>query len=66
MKSIEDRLAEFDRAMTAEDVATLFSLTPDTIYKHARSGMIPSFRIGTAVRFDPKRLLEWFRRQSIG
>lgn len=66
IKSIEDRLAGFDRALTAEDVAALFALHPQTVYQQARRGEIPCFRIGTAVRFDPKRLKEWYEKHSIG
>lgn len=65
MKSIEDRIAEFDRAMTVEEVAALFALHPDTIYKQARRGAIPCFRVGKAVRFDPWRLLEWYKKVTI-
>jgi len=29
----------------------------------AKAGRIPSFRIGTCVRFEPKTLADWLRRQ---
>lgn len=66
VKSIGDHILAFQRAMTAEEVATLFGLNVNTIYTQARRGDIPSFRIGTAVRFDPKLLAEWYEKQSIG
>jgi excisionase family DNA binding protein len=60
---LKDRILAFERALTAEEVATLFSTHEDTIRKSARRGDIPSFRIGTSVRFDPKFLAEWYERQ---
>lgn len=66
IKSIGERLAEFERALTAEEVATLFGLNTNTIYTQARRGDIPCFRVGTSVRFDPKKLAEWYEEQSIG
>ena len=64
-KSIGERLAEFKRAMTAEEVAALFRIHTDTIYKQARRGDIPSFRIGTDVQFDPKVFVDWLDHQTI-
>jgi len=66
INSISDRILAFQRAMTAEEVSELFGVHLDTIYKLARSGSIPSFRIGTSVRFDPKYLAEWYEQQTIG
>jgi excisionase family DNA binding protein len=66
IKSIGAHLINFNRALTADEVAALFNIHPNTIYKQARCGDIPSFRIGSSVRFDPKKLAEWYRKQSIG
>lgn len=60
--SLADRIRAFDRAMTVKDVAKLFSVEKGTIYKRARSGDIPSFRVGTSVRFDPKALADWHEK----
>lgn len=60
--TVLDRLLAFDRAMIVEEVAALFQVEKGTIYKQARRGAIPSFRIGTSVRFDPKELAEWYRK----
>lgn len=57
---LRDRISLFKRAMTAEEVSELFGVNLRTIYNRARDGEIPSFRIGTAIRFDPKKLLEWY------
>jgi excisionase family DNA binding protein len=63
--SIRERLAAFDRALTAEEVAGFLKVDRRTINRHAREGIMPSFRIGTAVRFDPQKLCEWLDRHTI-
>lgn len=66
INSIGDRIRAYQRAMTADDLAELFGIHTDTVYKQARSGVIPSFRIGTSVRFDPKSVAEWYEQQTGG
>ncbi len=53
-------------AMTAKEVAEMLSVSPKTIFKLARAGRIPSFRIGTAVRFDGRLVIDWLRQQRRG
>lgn len=60
--SLRDRILTFDHAMNAEEVAALLGMNQNTIRKQARSGDIPSFRVGTAIRFDPKELADWFTK----
>jgi excisionase family DNA binding protein len=61
--SIADQIESIERALTAYDLAEILSVSPITIFKQAKSGRIPSFRIGTCVRFDPKIIAEWLRGQ---
>jgi excisionase family DNA binding protein len=61
--SIKDRIASFDGALEAEDLARILKINKASIYKQARKGTIPSFRVGTSIRFDPKALCEWYDRQ---
>ena len=49
------------RAMTVEELADLLALDKKTIYRRIRQRQIPAFRIGTAVRCDPRRIAEWLR-----
>ena len=46
-------------ALKVAEVAELFGVTPQHIYKMAASGRIPSFRISGSVRFDPDELAAW-------
>lgn len=60
---LRERILGFQRAMSAEEVAKLLGVHVDTIYRQARKGDIPSFRVGTSIKFDPKHLAEWYTRQ---
>lgn len=61
--SLRDKIIAFNRALTVSEVSALFGISEGMIYKQARSGVIPNFRIGTSVRFDPKPLIDWLERQ---
>ena len=58
-KTISETLAEMKGAITAEPLARLLGMSRITIYKLAKAGRIPSFRIGSAVRFDPSAVARW-------
>jgi excisionase family DNA binding protein len=60
---IQDMLHAFGRALTAEEVARVLSVSPDLIQKRAKRGSIPSFRIGTSVRFCPRKIADWIDKQ---
>ncbi|HEY4381910.1 MAG TPA: helix-turn-helix domain-containing protein [Acidobacteriaceae bacterium] len=61
--NIRERIATFDRAMTADELAAILGVSEITVYKHAKAGRIPSFRIGTCVRFCPQTVAEWIAKQ---
>lgn len=56
-------LAVKEHALKAGELAKLLGVTRQHIYKMAAAGAIPSFRIGAAVRFDPKQVAEWLMRK---
>jgi excisionase family DNA binding protein len=59
--SIADQIEQIGRALTAEELAKVLSVSKVTIFKHAAAGRIPSFRVGTCVRFDPRAVANWLR-----
>ena len=61
--SVRDRIAQFGKALNAEQLADILGVSEITIYKQAKAGRIPSFRIGTCVRFCPKTVADWIARQ---
>jgi excisionase family DNA binding protein len=60
--SIADHIEKIGHALTAEELSQILSVSKKTIFKQAQAGRIPSFRIGTCVRFDPPAVAEWLRR----
>jgi excisionase family DNA binding protein len=60
--SLADRIERIGRAMTANELAEMLTVSRITIFKQAKAGRIPSFRIGTCVRFDPCSVAQWLRR----
>lgn len=63
MMSLADQIEKIGRALTAEELSKLLSVSKVTIFKHALAGRIPSFRVGTCVRFDPRAVANWLRSQ---
>jgi excisionase family DNA binding protein len=61
--SLADRIEQMGRALTAKELAEILTVSKITIFKQAKAGRIPSFRVGTCVRFDPKLVGNWLRRQ---
>ena len=59
--SIADQIEKTGHALTAEDLAKLLCVSKLLIYKQAAAGRIPSFRVGTCVRFDPRAVANWLR-----
>ncbi len=63
MARVLETLESKQCAMKAGELAKLLGVTRQQIYKLAASSAIPSFRVGTAVRFDPNQVAEWLRRK---
>ena len=59
---LPDRIEQFDHALTANELAELLAVSRITIFKLAKAGRVPSFRIGTCVRFDPRAVAAWLRK----
>ena len=53
LRSLASRIANIGHAMNAEELANILCVSKLTIERRARRGTIPSFRIGSLVRFDP-------------
>src|ERR1035441_8090922 len=60
--SLADRIERIGRALTADELAEMLTVSRITIFKQAKAGRIPSFRVGTCVRFDPRSVAQWLRR----
>jgi excisionase family DNA binding protein len=60
--TLAEHIKRIEGAMTAEKLAKLLGVSKITIFKQAKAGRIPSFRIGTCVRFDPRAVANWLRK----
>jgi excisionase family DNA binding protein len=56
-------LAAKQGALKAAELAKLLAVTRQHIYKLAAAGTLPSFRVGAAVRFDPRAVAEWLLKK---
>jgi excisionase family DNA binding protein len=61
--TLAERIERMEGAMAADQLAKLLNVSKITIFKQAKAGRIPSFRIGTCVRFDPRTVAKWLRTQ---
>ena len=52
------------QALRVGEVANLFSVTPQHIYKMAARWTLPSLRIAGAIRFDPQELAKWLKAKE--
>jgi excisionase family DNA binding protein len=65
LKSLASRIKAIHHAMTAEELADLLSVSRLTILRRAKRGSIPSFRVGTCVRFDPANISKWLVNMGV-
>jgi excisionase family DNA binding protein len=63
--SIPEQLESLDHCLQAPELARILGIHRITVYKLAAAGEIPSFRIATAVRFDPRAVANWLRAQAV-
>jgi excisionase family DNA binding protein len=52
--------------LTVAEVARYLHVHPTTIYRLAKAGAIPAFKIGADWRFSVEVLNRWQRRQALG
>jgi len=59
-----ERLKSRTGALRVVEVAELFRLTPQHIYRMAACGRIPSFRVSGSVPFDPEDVASWLEEKQ--
>lgn len=52
------------KLLTVKETAALLRVTPHSVYRMARTGAIPSLRIGHQVRIDEAALEAWLAAQA--
>lgn len=58
---IIEELEARGHALKVAELAQLLGVSRKHVYKMAAQSSLPSFRIGRAVRFDPKQVAEWLK-----
>lgn len=64
--TIADEIERSPTALTVRDLTKLWQVSDETVYRLATSGVLPHFRIGGSLRFDPRQVAMWLRSRSIG
>ncbi len=57
--SLIDIVGSRKSAWTAEGLAAVLGMSTKTIYALVKRGVLPAYRIGTSIRFDPMRVAAW-------
>lgn len=66
-KTLSDILREHQgRALSTEQVCAIFGLSKMGLYKLAKKGGIPHFRVGDRIKFDPIVLARWWNEARVG
>jgi excisionase family DNA binding protein len=52
------------KAMTVKEVADVLGVSDKQIYSLVSRSLIPYFRVGGALRFDPFAIAAWLRKQQ--
>jgi excisionase family DNA binding protein len=60
---IVEHSSAFEALLSAEQVASLLNLHPNTVLLWARDGRIPCLRLGRRVNFRASSLNEWLSQQ---
>ena len=53
-----------DDVFTVQEVATYLRMRPVTIYKHAKAGKLPCFKVGANWRFKKSTIDRWISEQE--
>ena len=62
--SLGDFLDKRATALTVSEVAEILNISERQVYKLAADSVIPSFHIGSSIRFDPSLLAAWLRQKA--
>jgi excisionase family DNA binding protein len=65
LMSLASRIKAIQHAVTAEELADLLCVSRLTILRRAKRGTIPSFRVGSCVRFDPGNISRWLVEMGV-
>lgn len=50
-------------SLSAKDLAMMFTVRRETIYKHTKSGFIPASKVGRRWRYNPVIIRKWIEEK---
>lgn len=53
-----------EKLLNSQEVADRLGMSKIWVYKAAESGLLPFYRIGDTIRFDPEEIEEYFRSRK--
>ena len=59
-------MAKLHEVLNLKEVADYLHVHPMTIYRYAKAGKIPAFKIGTDWRFHKKSIESWIKDKENG
>lgn len=62
----KEHVCSFKGPLDAEDLEPIIGVKKKTIYKMARQGSLPGYRVGTLVKFNQRALCDWYDQQKLG
>ena len=60
-----EKLSTYERQITAPEVAEITGLHRLTVYRLAKTGCIPCYRISGSLRFDPRAIADYLRSHEV-
>jgi excisionase family DNA binding protein len=64
LPTLREKLASFDGAIGADEIARLLQTSRHTIYLWVRDNRIPHFRLNGSLRSDPALIADWIDSSS--
>ena len=66
VETIAQRLATYDRALTTEELATIWCMRPWTVRQWLRTGKLVGYRISNEWRVDAADAIEFWEKRRTG
>jgi predicted DNA-binding transcriptional regulator AlpA len=64
MQTVVETIASNTKLITVAYLSDVSGIPRKTLYKHVKSGSLPSYQIGGAIWIEPRDAAKWFRDHS--
>jgi len=66
MTTFAERLADYERPLTVDELCYELSKSRDTIYEWIKRKRLPAYRNGNSWLFEPRDILDWWEDRRVG